>query len=52
MIKSNVIGNFNDNVPSDHSTITDNTANSRHTDEQLTTEQKKRKFDQVYLSRR
>lgn len=52
MIETNVIGNISNNVPSDQSTITDNTVDSRHTDEQLTTEQKKRKFEQVYSSRR
>ena len=52
MIQSNIIGNISNNVPSDQSTITDNTINSRDTDEQLTTEQKKRKFEEVYSSRR
>ena len=37
---------------SDHSTITDNSGGSRITDQNLTIEQKKRKFDEVYSSRR
>ena len=52
MNASNFIGNDRNSVPSDNSTITDGTVNSRDTDEQLTTEQKKRKFEQVYSSRR
>jgi len=52
MTPSNFIGDVRNSVPSDQSTITDNTINSRDTDEQLTTEQKKRKFEQVYASRR
>ena len=41
MTASNFIGNDRNNTPSDNSTITDGTVNSRDTDEQLTTEQKK-----------
>lgn len=41
MIGSNAIKNISTNVPSDHSTITDNISNSRETGEQLNTEQKK-----------
>ena len=52
MTGSNPIRNISTNVPSDHSTITDNTGNSVERDEQLITEQKKRKFEQIYLSRR
>ena len=40
------------NIPSDHSTITDNTNGSRIAEHNLTTEEKKRKLDEVYSSRR
>ena len=50
MTASNFSRNDRNNVPSDNSTITDGTVNSRDTDEQLTTEQKKRKFEQIYSS--
>ena len=49
MIETNVIGNNSANVPPDQR---DDTNNSRHVDEELTTEQKKRKFEQVYSGRR
>ena len=52
MTQSNEIRNDRNNVPSHNSTITDGTINSRDTDEQLTTEQKKRKYEQVQSSRR
>ena len=48
MIETNIIGNNSNNMPPDQRTIIDNTISSRHTDEQLTIEQKKRKFEQVY----
>ena len=37
---------------SDHSTITDNSGGSRIADQNLTIEQKKRKFNEVYSSQR
>ena len=49
MIETNIIGNNSANVPPDQR---DDTNNSRHVDEELTTEQKKRKFEQVYSGRR
>ena len=49
MIETNVIGNNSANVPPDQQ---DDTNNSRHVDEELTTEQKKRKFEQVYSGHR
>ena len=49
MINMNTIGINSNNVPPDQR---DDTNNSRHVDEELTTEQKKRKFEQVYSGRR
>ena len=40
------------NIPCDHSSITDDTSASRRADQILTVEGKKRKFDEVYSSRR
>ena len=40
------------NIPSDHSSITDDTSGSRRADQNLTVEGKKRKFDELYSSRR
>ena len=49
MIETNIIRNNSNNV---HPDQRDDTDNSRHVDEELTTEQKKRKFEQVYSGRR
>ena len=40
------------NIPSDHSSITDDTSVSRRADQNLTVEGEKRKFDELYSSRR
>ena len=48
----NNIGHVSTSIPSDHSTITDNTNGSRSTEHNLTTEEKKRKLAEVYSSRR
>lgn len=48
----NNIEHVSTSIPSDHSTITDNTNGSRSTEHNLTTEEKKRKLDEVYSSRR
>ena len=52
MIETNVTENISNNVPSDQSTITNGTQDSTHMDKQLTVEEKKRKFEQVYSGRR
>ena len=45
------IENISMNVPSDHSTITDNTGRTINTDRLLTTEQKKHIYDEIFTSR-